>query len=87
MYCQEGESGVRFIDSWNAEESGKWPPNNFFSEEARNLQGHRFRVVGLELPPYTNYERDPRGYQFPVTLKPSLDFSILHTMAGKLNFT
>ncbi|KAK4324285.1 hypothetical protein Pmani_005125 [Petrolisthes manimaculis] len=57
------------------------------SEEARNLQGHRFRVVGLEFPPYTNYERDPRGYQFPVTPKPSLDFSILHTMAGKLNFT
>ncbi|XP_053634054.2 glutamate receptor-like isoform X1 [Cherax quadricarinatus] len=52
-----------------------------------DMRGHRFKVVGLELVPYTIYRRDPPGSKNPVIPLQSLDFSILHTIADKLNFT
>ncbi|KAG7168603.1 Glutamate receptor ionotropic, delta-2-like 26 [Homarus americanus] len=51
------------------------------------MKGHQFRVVGLELVPYTNYQRDSPGSLNPITPRKSLDFSILDTIADKLNFT
>ncbi|KAG7156362.1 Glutamate receptor-like 15, partial [Homarus americanus] len=56
-------------------------------DELRDLKGHHFRVVGLEFVPYTNYHRDSPGSKNLVTPLESFDFSILHTMAAKLNFT
>ncbi|XP_069172327.1 probable glutamate receptor [Procambarus clarkii] len=51
------------------------------------MKGHKFKVVGLVIVPYTNYRRDFPGSKNPVIPLESLDFSMLHTLAAKLNFT
>ncbi|KAA0200509.1 Ionotropic receptor 129, partial [Hyalella azteca] len=58
---------------------------DLFPEHHADCQGHRFRAVSLDYPPFLDYIR--RGKNEPVQQLDSVDVRIIDTIAAQLNFT
>lgn len=57
------------------------------TDQFRDLQGHRFRVVTMNWFPYIDFERETDAGGSVVTPKDSLDYRMLQAIATHLNFT